>query len=54
MKDVPADERLVFDAVAKYRNFQATNPKDNIYALLGVTNIVGLSLALMWTTRCQW
>lgn len=53
MKDVPADERLVFDTVAQYRNFQATNPKDKIYALLGVTNIVGLSLALMWTTRCQ-
>jgi hypothetical protein len=37
MKDVPADERLVFDTVAQYRNFQATNPKDKIYALLGVT-----------------
>ena len=37
MKDIPANERFVFDTVAQFRNFQATEPKDKIYALLGTT-----------------
>jgi hypothetical protein len=36
MVKVEADENLVFDLVSEYRHFQSTDPRDKIFALLGV------------------
>jgi len=36
MLEVEADENLVFDLVSQHRHFQSTDPRDKIFALLGV------------------
>lgn len=36
MIDSPPDEGLVFDLIAQHRHFEATEPQDKIYALLGL------------------